>query len=108
MGRDIDRETFDESDFVLFRERLEACLAVLEEVLKRPGFGTGPATIGAELELVLVDNQFCSTMTLNCAFGLTLLDSRMCSGKSDPVGDCSSWSLQCPPCTNPLFGILLP
>jgi hypothetical protein len=76
MVWDIDRETFDESDFVLFRERLEACMAVLEEVLKRPGFGTGPATIGAELELVLVDNQ-CRPLPLNQAVRAVAADPRV-------------------------------
>jgi len=56
MGHDIARETFEESDYLLFRERLEACLTVLGEVIRRPGFGAGPATIGAELELVLIDS----------------------------------------------------
>mgnify|MGYP003693606479 CR=1 FL=1 len=55
MGERIDRVTFDEADFAQFRERLEQCLAALDELLDRPGFGIGPSTIGAELELFLVD-----------------------------------------------------
>ena len=31
--------------------------SALERLLERPGFGTGPATVGAELELFLVDGQ---------------------------------------------------
>ena len=38
-----------------FAQRLEQCLSALEKLLDRPGFGVGPATIGAELELFLVD-----------------------------------------------------
>lgn len=55
MGTDIDKEEFDERDYSRFAERLEECLAVLAQLLNRPGFGTGPATIGAELELFLID-----------------------------------------------------
>lgn len=55
MGTDIGKEEFDERDYSRFAERLEECLAVLAQLLNRPGFGTGPATIGAELELFLVD-----------------------------------------------------
>jgi gamma-glutamyl:cysteine ligase YbdK (ATP-grasp superfamily) len=55
MGKRIDRVTFDEADFARFRERLGQCLAALGELLDRPGFGVGPTTIGAELELFLVD-----------------------------------------------------
>lgn len=55
MGTDIKREHFDESDFQLFRERLGEQLGALEKVLQRPGFGAGPRTLGAELELNLVD-----------------------------------------------------
>jgi gamma-glutamyl:cysteine ligase YbdK (ATP-grasp superfamily) len=55
MGTDIDQEGFDERDYARFAERLEECLTVLGQLLNRPGFGTGPVTIGAELELFLVD-----------------------------------------------------
>src|SRR5216110_509719 len=56
MGTEIIRERFGERDYVRFRERLERCLADLGELLARPGFGTGPATIGAGLERGLVDD----------------------------------------------------
>ena len=55
MGTDIDKEEFDERDYQRFAERLAECLTALGQLLDRPGFGTGPATIGAELELFLVD-----------------------------------------------------
>jgi gamma-glutamyl:cysteine ligase YbdK (ATP-grasp superfamily) len=55
MGRDIDHEEFDDSDYSRFAERLEQCLSTFGQLLQRPGFGTGPATVGAELELFLVD-----------------------------------------------------
>ena len=55
MGTEITRETFGERDYARFRERLDQCLSGLGQLLGRPGFGAGPATIGAELELFLVD-----------------------------------------------------
>jgi hypothetical protein len=54
MGIDVDREEFTEADAAAFGRRLEACLAVLRDVLARPGFGAGPPSLGAELELSLV------------------------------------------------------
>lgn len=57
MGLTIDRERFDPQDYRRFERRLDDCLTALERLLERPGFGTGPATVGAELELFLVDGQ---------------------------------------------------
>ena len=55
MGTEIAREEFAERDYLRFAERLNECLSALRQLLDRPGFGVGPATIGAELELFLVD-----------------------------------------------------
>ncbi len=55
MGTEITWEKFSERDYVRFAERLEHCLSDLGQLLGRPGFGAGPVTIGAELELFLVD-----------------------------------------------------
>jgi hypothetical protein len=55
MGTDIDNEEFGERDYSRFAERLAECLSALGQLLDRPGFGAGPATIGAELELFLID-----------------------------------------------------
>lgn len=55
MGRDIGRDRFSRADFERFSARLRGCLGVLEDLLRSPGFGEGDATIGAELELFLVD-----------------------------------------------------
>ena len=57
MGIEVDRERFDEADYAAFTERLDHCLEALERLLERPGFGEGPRTIGAELELFLIDDQ---------------------------------------------------
>ena len=56
MGKYIERDTFDEPEYARFAQRLQHCLSALEELLDRPGFGIGPATIGAEVELFLVDH----------------------------------------------------
>ena len=55
MGTEITRDEFDERDYALFRGRLEQGLSELGRLLERPGFGAGPVTAGAELELSLVD-----------------------------------------------------
>jgi len=57
MGLAVDREHFDPVDYQRFEERLEECLLALGRLLECPGFGTGPTTVGAELELFLVDGQ---------------------------------------------------
>src|SRR5215208_6155942 len=56
MGSDIDQETFDADDYARFGQRLTQCLATLGRLLEQPGFGVGPVTLGAELELFLVDD----------------------------------------------------
>ncbi|WP_327091419.1 glutamate--cysteine ligase [Nonomuraea sp. NBC_01738] len=44
-------------EYAAFGEKLREQLGDLRELLDRPGFGEGPATIGAELELFLVDEN---------------------------------------------------
>jgi hypothetical protein len=56
MGSDIDQEAFDELDYARFQQRLQQCLTTLGRLLEQPGFGVGPTTLGAELELSLVDD----------------------------------------------------
>jgi gamma-glutamyl:cysteine ligase YbdK (ATP-grasp superfamily) len=55
MGQEVGKERFSEGEFARFSERLEESLDALRELLGRPGFGTGPATVGGELELFLID-----------------------------------------------------
>ncbi len=55
MGLHIDRDQFEEAEFARFEARLRDCLDALAHVLARPGFGEGETTIGAELEINLVD-----------------------------------------------------
>ena len=57
MGLSIDREKFEDEEFFQFGQRLTHSLQALDHVLKRPQFGEGPCTIGAELELSIINNQ---------------------------------------------------
>lgn len=55
MGVEVDREQFNAEDYEAFSEQLERELDQLREVLARPGFGEGDASIGAEVEMHLAD-----------------------------------------------------
>ncbi|ATB31286.1 glutamate--cysteine ligase [Melittangium boletus] len=55
MGLQIHTETFADEEYGRFSQRLAECLVALREVLSRPGFGVGPHSLGAELEMFLVD-----------------------------------------------------
>ncbi|MFB9678646.1 glutamate--cysteine ligase [Streptosporangium vulgare] len=54
MGQKVDKDRYSEAEFLRFRGKLAEQLDTLREVLARPGFGAGPATIGAELEMFLI------------------------------------------------------
>ena len=60
VGLSIDKETFSQVDYGLFAERLQQSLVVLRDLLDRPGFGDGPKTLGAEMELFIVDQEGCA------------------------------------------------
>ena len=55
MGLAIDRADFTPQDHARFAAKLRDGLRALRVLLATPGFGHGPATVGAELELSLVD-----------------------------------------------------
>ncbi len=57
MGIEIDKTQFDSSDSARFIERLESQLDSLAEHLERPGFGGHAQSIGAELELYIIDRE---------------------------------------------------
>lgn len=57
MGIDIDSAAFSDDQRATFAERLERQLDALAGCMARPGFGAGPSSIGAELELYIVDEQ---------------------------------------------------
>lgn len=56
MGLSIPQETFDANDYDKFSHRLRECVEVLGELLRQPHFGEGEHTLGAELEVSLVDS----------------------------------------------------
>jgi hypothetical protein len=76
MGTEIGKETFDECDYARFADQLERCLSDLGRLLARPGFGAGPVTIGAELELFLVDGA-AAPLPLNQAVRARAADPRV-------------------------------
>jgi len=76
MGTEITREKFSERDYARFAQRLERCLSDLGQLLGRPGFGAGPVTIGAELELFLVDGA-ARPLPLNQAVRALAADPRV-------------------------------
>ena len=55
MGLEIDRTVFDAEDFALFRERLSDNLGALAGMLESPRFGQSAGSLGAELEMYVVD-----------------------------------------------------
>jgi len=57
LGKEIDQLRFDAKDYRQFRQRLNRNLKALAALLKRPGFGVGPASFGAELELYIIDDK---------------------------------------------------
>jgi hypothetical protein len=54
MSIAITRDTFSDADYRRFGDRLATQVAHLARVCEQPGFGAGPASLGAELELPLV------------------------------------------------------
>jgi len=76
VGADIERESFEDSEYERFAARLEDCLEALSQVLARPGFGEGPLSIGAELELFLIDEGGCP-LPLNQAVLRETVDPRL-------------------------------
>ena len=57
LGLLIDREHFEDAEYPRFATRLEECLRALQQLLGDPSFGTGASTLGAELELSLIDGS---------------------------------------------------
>ena len=55
MGIEIETTEFSEADHEAFTIRLEQNLGVLQQMLDDPDFGEGPASLGAELEMYVVD-----------------------------------------------------
>lgn len=65
MGQEIEKLSFTPEDFERFRARLDADLEELARTLAEPGFGEGPRSIGAELEVDLVDRGSLAPAAVN-------------------------------------------
>ncbi len=57
MGLSITKTEFDTADYQKFAVQVRRDLAVLKSVLAQDGFGDGPASLGAEVEFYIVDEQ---------------------------------------------------
>lgn len=57
MGQATEQTEFTEEEYVRFRDRLGSNLKSLEMLLQTPGFGEGPTSFGAELELYIVNSD---------------------------------------------------
>lgn len=57
MGQSIDRSEFEDSDYKAFEEKLHRNLRALHKLLERKEFGEGATSLGAELEIYLIDDQ---------------------------------------------------
>ncbi|GGD52543.1 glutamate-cysteine ligase family protein [Lacimicrobium alkaliphilum] len=57
MGQSLSKDHFSPADHTEYRQRIQQQLTELKPILEQPGFSDGPASIGAELELYITDNN---------------------------------------------------
>lgn len=57
MGKSVDSMQFTSADCRSFRNAMEQDLIMLADLLNRPGFGVGKGSLGAELEVYLIDGN---------------------------------------------------
>lgn len=57
MGQSIAIREFTQQDYQFFTRKLNDNLSALEQLLQNDEFGTGPMSIGAELELSIIDSH---------------------------------------------------
>jgi len=57
MGQKIDRENLTDEDCRLFPDRLQHCLQAMETLLQNKDFGQGECSLGAELEVTIIDTD---------------------------------------------------
>lgn len=57
MGLQIDRSVFTDDEYAKARERIRENLEALKLLMQRPGFGQGGHSLGAELEMSVVDEN---------------------------------------------------
>ncbi len=67
MGQKIERTDFSAEDYKEFAAELRHNLAAVKEVMARPGFGVGNRSVGAELELYIINPRACRCLSIsNC------------------------------------------
>jgi gamma-glutamyl:cysteine ligase YbdK (ATP-grasp superfamily) len=57
MGKSLDKDTFTPADHDTFRMRIAEQLEALKPIIEQQNFSSGPASIGAELELYILDKH---------------------------------------------------
>lgn len=57
MGSSIKHSSFSDDDYAEFSRRLQDNLQTLSQLLEQPDFGVGSPSLGAELELSLIDHH---------------------------------------------------
>lgn len=57
MGIEINQTEFQQQDYLNFRSCLDQNLKALRMLMAQPGFGEGQRSLGAELEMYIVDSQ---------------------------------------------------
>ncbi len=57
MGLTVDRSSFSDGEYAHAHQRLRENLTALQILLNRPGFGCGEASLGAEIELCIIDEE---------------------------------------------------
>jgi len=58
LGLPVDRSSFTEEEYRAAGVRLRENLEALKLLMARPGFGEGDSSLGAELEIVITDDEF--------------------------------------------------
>lgn len=76
MSQAIDSSSFSPEQYPRFRALLRSQLADLNALLARPGFGEGDRTLGAELELCIIDREG-NALPVNAALLAQNLDPRL-------------------------------
>jgi len=76
MALAIDRDHFAAAEYARFSDRLRDNLAALKRVLGWEGFGAGPPSLGAELELAIVDREG-TALPINQALLARVSDRRL-------------------------------
>jgi gamma-glutamyl:cysteine ligase YbdK (ATP-grasp superfamily) len=87
LGLNIDRDHFEEDDYVRFSERLREDVRALAELLSRERFGIGAPSLGAELEMSMV----------GATCGPRAINERVLAGTCDPrfTVELNRFNLEC-------------